>query len=427
MVRQCSAELDELITLNPACSTGMKKYRKSALLICIGSIFLLLLAHMFGPRKVLSLWAVPHMTPSFADLRSITHGADSYSMGLDPRYENPCDPWERKLNYPQAWMLLYKLGLNSTHTFALGVFIIACFVGSTIFVLPNASNRLLLLFGIAFFSPVTMLTIERGNNDMLMFALVVAAVLASRRSQIASEGILFTSFALKYYPILGWAFFLKNKVSPFLFRTSIAVGLSVVYLFFKKEELSLINANTQRGPYYSYGLKVFPMKMEELRPLFAEFVQVASFFIVLLCILLPVLYCLKSKRFRRLDIQEDCVDFFRAGSAIYIGTFIIGHSFDYRMIFLLLTLPQLLSWSSSKPPLISAISKITIVSILISLWHQYTFVYVRSIPKVGGYIELLVDDASDWTAFAGLCILFIASLPQHVWDKLSFATTQPRL
>jgi hypothetical protein len=42
------------------------------------------------------------------------------------------------------------------------------------------------------------------------------------------------------------------------------------------------------------------------------------------------------------------LDFFLAGAATFVGTFAIGHNYNYRMAFLLLTLPQLLRWSRAR-------------------------------------------------------------------------------
>ena len=35
---------------------------------------------------------------------------------------------------------------------------------------------------------------------------------------------------------------------------------------------------------------------------------------------------------------------FHAGALIYLGTFAVANNFDYRLVFLLLTLPQLVEW-----------------------------------------------------------------------------------
>ena len=39
---------------------------------------------------------------------------------------------------------------------------------------------------------------------------------------------------------------------------------------------------------------------------------------------------------------------FYLGSLIFLGTFAVGNNFDYRLVFMLLTLPQLFDWVTDK-------------------------------------------------------------------------------
>ena len=57
-----------------------------------------------------------------------------------------------------------------------------------------------------------------------------------------------------------------------------------------------------------------------------------------------------------------------AGSFLYLGTFAVGKNFDYRLVFLLLTLPQLCIWARLSAHRLSSLASGTVVAILALLW-----------------------------------------------------------
>jgi len=116
------------------------------------------------------------MSPAFADLRVITHGADAVAMGMDPLINNPGDPWGRPLNYPRIWQSLYSIGINKSHTVGLGVGIILCFLAGVVMVLPNVSNKTIALVIGALVSPAILLGVERGNIDLFIFFLAALTI-----------------------------------------------------------------------------------------------------------------------------------------------------------------------------------------------------------------------------------------------------------
>ena len=77
------------------------KSRKRVIVICgVVTLLFIILLILYGYDNTWRLWNIPTMSPHFADMRTITHGAESYAQGLDPMIENPGDPWHRRMNYP---------------------------------------------------------------------------------------------------------------------------------------------------------------------------------------------------------------------------------------------------------------------------------------------------------------------------------------
>ena len=137
-----------------------------------------MLFSIYGASKTWSTWNVPSMTPNFADLRSITNGAESYAKGVDPILANPADPWQRRQNYPRIWQSLYLLGVNQSHTSLIATILIAFFLTGVLLILPNPNYFTLFCLMVAVLSPAALLCVERGNIDLLMFFLVAVAIVA---------------------------------------------------------------------------------------------------------------------------------------------------------------------------------------------------------------------------------------------------------
>src|SRR5262249_23531398 len=67
----------------------------------------------------------------------------------------------------------------------------------------------------------------------------------------------------------------------------------------------------------------------------------------------------------RLDRAEQRdLDLFWAGACVYVGSYVIFMSHDYRLIFLLLTVPQIVRWTRARLSLAYA----TVPALLATLW-----------------------------------------------------------
>jgi len=79
----------------------------------------------------------------------------------------------------------------------------------------------------------------------------------------------------------------------------------------------------------------------------------------------------------------------------------VGNNFDYRLIFLLLALPQLVDWARRPAHPLSMLASVTIVAILVLLW-------------VGSLSQPLAlwDEIASWTVVGLLGALGVASAPR---------------
>ena len=92
----------------------------------------------------------------------------------------------------------------------------------------------------------------------------------------------------------------------------------------------------------------------------------------LLVFLLIIFFVIKffafpNLRKKNLDNNNNYL-FFIAGSTIFCGTFLLGSNFDYRLIFLLFTIPYLLDLRKSKKKFLNIKNRYVIDLILLYFW-----------------------------------------------------------
>jgi hypothetical protein len=109
------------------------------------------------------------------------------------------------------------------------------------------------------------------------------------------------------------------------------------------------------------------------------------------------------------------LDLFCAGAGIYVATFALVRSADYRLVFLLLTIPQLVRWALAGRALPIA----TLIGVLLTLWlpSEWTNVPVlddairkwNEVTLAAGE-PLPIAAPAQLVAFVGLACLLAAAL-----------------
>ena len=147
--------------------------KESILLFIFVSIISLFLISIFffGWSETWSFLKIPPMDPIFADMRIIQGALKTQLLGLNPYIENPGDPWNRTINYPSIWMDIANiLNLQSENFFLVyNILIILIFFLICLFLLLKTKSY---LFFFIIFSTSSLLGIERGNSDLLIFSII---------------------------------------------------------------------------------------------------------------------------------------------------------------------------------------------------------------------------------------------------------------
>jgi hypothetical protein len=297
----------------------------------------------------------------FLDLRFFTSAWECIRAGTDVWPTNPCDPLTRPYVYPRLWNVPAPLGLAQEHTVRLGYLLIAGFFASALLAMGRAGLLDGLVWLVALCSPAVMLGVERGNPDLLIFPLVVAAVLLLNvrhtAARIAAHAVLLLAAVLKLYPVLAWLPLLRQPRRWAIWGVATLGAIFAGYLVATRDDVRQIRETVIREEAYAYGA-----------PILGD--EVGGRFVVLAVGLL-LAAALAAFLLARGGWQEPAagrdLDLFLAGAGVFVGTFAAEHNFNYRMVFLLLTLPQLLRWAREPgPPL--PLAAVAVATVIATLW-----------------------------------------------------------
>ena len=221
------------------------------------------------------------------------------------------------------------------------------------------------------FSASSILALERGNTDLLIFSLIFIACI--QKKFLSSLLILMSASILKLYPVFS---FLINFHDKRKLLYSI-VGMMIVF-FILHEDLKYFFYNTHStfNTGLTYGVRPiilgFFKSLERIEFDLIEFNNLyftIFYFLILILIIISFLYfVLRNKKAQNVDFISLKNRLFLAGSSVYCFSFIFFSSFDYRLIFLIMTFPYLIEN-------INLIKKIIMTLILVStnFLSFYTF------------------------------------------------------
>jgi hypothetical protein len=376
----------------------------SGIMIIIGSFLI------FGYDKTWQIWNIPTKQPIFYDLRIITAGAESYSKGYDPAYNNPFDPEQRLFNYPRIWYLVLASGIDQHSTVILGILIALSFFVSLVAFRGEIDKTTAIIQAMIVFSPAVLLGLERGNVDIIIFVLLAFALFIKEYSKTISLLVLLLSIALKIFPIFGIGYLLDSNRRSIKY---IIIGIlsTAAYMVFFLDDMRHIFAVTQKGADVSYGVSVLPTKLSPyLGDSFATIKL--SFFIIAAGLILISCYLALRNKDQLLNLDSRHLSMFRLGAGIYIGTFLLGNNWDYRLMFLIFAIPQIVSWAQENHNFSSTVAKICLAAGLVSCWYLEIWRLMEFAGQVGRFVSFTFDEFAKWVLFIGLVFLYIKSMPQ---------------
>lgn len=162
--------------------------------------------HLAGQRLLQGL-GVPALEYPFMDMRGVAAWCDAWSMGRNPATK---PTWITLpdgtrhpgflMNYSPLVLAFGSLGLSAVHVAGCSALMMALYLAALWFLCGECSLQRAFLWLLLVCSPCSVLVMERGNLDMLLFAILVAALLL-RRYPLVESGVILSASLLKFFPI----------------------------------------------------------------------------------------------------------------------------------------------------------------------------------------------------------------------------------
>jgi hypothetical protein len=308
----------------------------------------------------------------------------------------------------------------------IALFFVAVFLFPQKLTVSNAIWMLLIVF-----SPASMLLYERGNVDLIVFFLCVAIVLAADYSGYAAAALLIVGTVVKLFPFFGVTVLLRESRRKFIWLSAGCLCALLIYIYATWDSVSAAWNLTMRGKDISYGANVFIYRYgQALSQFFSQWFgdpQVESILKIGPIILASILVFMASLAGLRnpepMTISsERNLAAFRMGASIYIGTFLLGNNWDYRLAFLILVMPQLLEWTRSAMKKYRYVALASLFGVVVSCWH-FVLWYSPFFNMFQGSKEVwfAFDEFLNWMLVPGFAYLLLASAPAWLnggWQRI---------
>lgn len=371
---------------------------------------------------ILDRLGVPAFRFPFLDTSAILAALECRRIGINVYRIDPCDVLGRPHVYSPLWLRLDWLPVSTTWTPYVGLTFVALFLWA-LTKLPRVHGRIgSALMILACISPPVLFAMERGNNDLLIFAMTTAAAtlwLRESYSRTAGYAIILLAAALKYYPIVLLILALREPPRRCLMVIGAAIAiLGSALLFDLSEVVTALKLVPRFGSPFggAFGARVFPSGLAALFgwPHFAA--------LVLEAVLLTAAILTVTRQGGKIHTSPERLPnavgaFLTCGSAIIVGCFILAENVGYREISFIFIIPGLIYLSDLQHPS-GRLAAITLGLVMWLLW-----VPVLQVATSSATLQLviwLLREASSWWVVTVLSAILYETLRTSPLAQRSF-------
>lgn len=344
------------------------------LLVIYGSVLFILTkqtGELYLAWRKLGVFA---LSPTFFDWVYMEKGMDCIRKGFDIINDPSCIGlfgW----NYPRIWNLLQYTFVSEQYT-SISAFTLITVFGAIVFAFIRRINFTEGIgYGLILCSPPVMLAVERANPDLLIFILLAGVLYGLNRSGFLRKfvySIILFCGLLKYYPVSAFLLSLREKKKEILIMGLLSLIIFIPYLYFSLHEMQLSNQQFEKDIWVTTGSMIFvdwlTGVLQNIVSLKPEVMHLSVWLAIALIFLFSFLQIKNQKNIPVPETKN--MDSFRMGAGIFIGSFIFGYNFDYRLIFLIFTFPQMMEWCKTENPM-RKISMIALSGLV--FYFQYYF------------------------------------------------------
>lgn len=285
----------------------------------------------------------------FVDIQAVLSAAECQRQGLDIYLTNPCDPLGRPHVYSPLWTALVPGFLGGSAAGWVGLSLDLIFILSWAVSLQPRNMRAVLVLGLATLSPMTVYALERANNDIIVYLLILCGVMlstAARPYHRCAYLLYLAAGLLKYYPLALLTLLFRERRRDAV-AGMITAGLVLILSgFYYRADLGKALSTIPDASYFadSFSARNLPFGMGEAlgggvgRSLIA-FPLLAAIAAVAIARVGRTIRLLGSQQpdFNHTEMQ--CLV---TGGILVTACFFAGQNINYRGIYLLLVLPGLI-------------------------------------------------------------------------------------
>lgn len=328
---------------------------------------------------VLRLLGVEPFSFPFLDTHAILAAAECGRQGIEVYLSNPCDALGRPHAYSPLWLTIVPGSLGTGATGWVGASLDLVFLLSLIVVLRPRTGGELLILGAAAVSPMTVYALERANNDLAIFLLVICGAIvftAPRPFRLFSYGLFVAAGLLKYYPLVLLILVARERPRDARVTTA-AAGFTLILfgLAFYSELKTALASIPAASSYFTdaFSARNLPFGFAEALAGGAYRILIALSLLSALCGL-AVARIIRTVRLlgrEQLDWAAGETQFLVIGGLLVAACFLAGQNIAYRGIFLLPVLSGLVCVRrSSKDREVRRFCRQMIGAALFVMWEE---------------------------------------------------------
>jgi hypothetical protein len=331
----------------------------------------------FGTLRLLGV--EPFSFP-FLDTHAVLAAAECGRQGIDVYLSNPCDVLGRPHAYSPLWLAIVPGSLGIGATGWVGASLDLLFLLSLAAVLRPHNPKDLLILGSAAVSPMSLYALERANNDLLIFLLVIGGAMLftfPRPYRLFSYGLFVAAGLLKYYPLALLVLVAREERRDGLVIAAPAILALVFFSVAFYPELSLAVASIPAGASYftdAFSARNLPFGFAEALGQGVARTLIAGSLLGVLSGL-AVARMLRTVRLlgrEQLDWVASETQFLVIGGLLVVACFFAGQNVGYRGILLLPVLSVLVCLHRSvKDREVRRFCGQMIATVLFVMWEEF--------------------------------------------------------
>lgn len=318
-------------------------------------------------------------TYPFLDLHGRLASMKAYAEGLNILYEpNPYDPLNRVSVKPTWYLWLGYLGIGPSLLIPIGIITTISYIFFNFLILKPKRKYQTLICILAACSPASLLAIERANDDIIYYSLIISWLYIIDFNKNSSYYIstLFINIIApaKYYPGAAFLIFLYKPKNLKIIITcfTLTILFLIAYIAFYIEEIKYLSkAVPSPKSVYSYGLEMF-------LDIFNIKNKIITCFVLLIAII-PLAIKTKSADLNAIPIKN--IKFFITSVGILTFCYLLNTNYDYRLIYTIPCIPLLFCFIECKNKILKQMAIIAIITLIAGLYIEQIAFFIAFNPE----------------------------------------------